>query len=191
MKDCVLYRLPYAKQAYKIEGETTHLLSSAAQLDDVCGFVMAPFRASAEMPIVVVEGKAKPVELATESWTNEVAETGRREDYARDFARFHDAISKGQFSKLVLSRNAEIAADDEFCPELLFAEACRRYPRMTIALVKSEVAGTWLMATPEILLPIPQPSACASSSVNEKSLRRCTRLPALTVYGFDISISLA
>ena len=31
----------------------------------------------------------------------------------------------------------------------------------------------------------------ASSSVNEKSLRRCTRLPALTVYGFDISISLA
>ena len=148
MKDCVLYRLPYAKQAYKIEGETTHLLSSAAQLDDVCGFVMAPFRASAETPIVVVEGKAKPVELATESWTNEVAETGRREDYARDFARFHDAISKGQFSKLVLSRNAEIAADDELCPELLFAEACRRYPRMTIALVKSEVAGTWLMATP-------------------------------------------
>ena len=152
MKDCVLYRLPYAKQAYKIEGETTHLLSSAAQLDDVCGFVMAPFRASAETPIVVVEGKAKPVELATESWTNEVAETGRREDYARDFARFHDAISKGQFSKLVLSRNADIAADDELCPELLFAEACRRYPRMTIALVKSEVAGTWLMATPEILL---------------------------------------
>ena len=80
MKDYVLYRLPYAKQAYKIEGETTHLLSSAAQLDDVCGFVMAPFRASAETPIVVVEGKAKPVELATESWTNEVAETGRRED---------------------------------------------------------------------------------------------------------------
>ena len=148
MTDYVLYRLPYAKQAYRIQGKTTHLLTSAAQLDDVCGFVMAPFRASEATPIVAIEGKSEPVELSTETWNNVVEETCCREDYSSDFACFHDAISEGQFSKLVLSRNAEISAAADFCGEQLFAEACRRYPRMMIALVNSEVAGTWLGAAP-------------------------------------------
>ena len=152
--DFVLYRMPYAEQAYRIDADTTHLLSSAEELDGVCGFVMAPFQTSASTPIVVIEGKSVPVPMASMPSRVAVDEHCSREQYASDFARFHEAICQGHFSKLVLSRCASFTSSELYCPEQLFAEACRSYPRMMIALVCSEVAGTWLMATPEILLAL-------------------------------------
>lgn len=154
MNDFAMYRLPYATDAYRIDDTACDplMLTSASDFDGVSGFVMAPFVVSADAPVIVIRGEVRKVELPQAEVAAGGMEHADRETYAKDFEAFHSAIVCGRFSKLVLSRCSEVVADKPFNAEFLFAEACRRYPRMMIALVSSSVAGTWLMATPEILL---------------------------------------
>ena len=154
MSDFVLYRLPYEGEAYRIDDTNAEPLTlpSASCLDDVRGFVMAPFVASADTLLVVIRGEARKVDIQPEALHVSGTETSDREAYSKAFSLFHSAVVDNRFSKLVLSRCAEVVAHEAFCPQQLFAEACRRYPRMMVALVNSSVAGTWLMATPELLI---------------------------------------
>ena len=154
MSHYAMFRLPYATMAYRVEqktGEPLRLLT-ASDLDGVRGFVVAPFVASPSTPIVVIEGEAEAVSLHARPDAVCGVEHADRNAYAHDFAVFHGAVSQGRFGKIVLSRSAEVATPGRPSPEGLFAEACRRYPRMMITLVSSDVCGTWLMATPETLL---------------------------------------
>ena len=154
MSHYAMFRLPYATMAYRVEqktGEPLRLLT-ASDLDGVRGFVVAPFVASPSTPIVVIEGEAEAVSLHARPDAVHGVEHADRNAYAHDFAVFHGAVSQGRFGKIVLSRSAEVATPVRPSPEGLFAEACRRYPRMMITLVSSDVCGTWLMATPETLL---------------------------------------
>ncbi len=88
-----------------------------------------------------------------------------KERYADVFDQFHHQLVEGKFQKLVLSRTSRLCHRLGECPyspqfmpafggwsELLFMKACRMYPRMFVALVDDGKAGTWLMATPELLL---------------------------------------
>ena len=72
--------------------------------------------------------------------------------YASDFSTFHRALLNGEFQKLVLARCATIVNDGKTAPMELFRKACRCYPRMFVALVSTPQSGTWLTASPEILL---------------------------------------
>lgn len=152
MNNFALYRLPYATEAFCIESENPALLLSASKLDNVSGFVFAPFVSSAKEPIVVINGEARQIKLKEPAPLTTGWENSDRKAYEKDFNCFHDAIARGQFSKLVLSRCSEVETNKDIDAEALFAEACRNYPRMMIALVKTTVAGTWLMATPEVLV---------------------------------------
>ena len=59
-------------------------------------------------------------------------------------------IEKGSFSKVVLSRTKEIAFDSSKTIET-FAALCKKYPNAFVHLSSSPL-GTWLGATPELLL---------------------------------------
>jgi isochorismate synthase len=72
--------------------------------------------------------------------------------YTAAFAAFHQAIAAGRFAKLVLARTADEPAVATGSHLLLFHQACRLYPRLFVALVSTPQSGTWLVATPEILL---------------------------------------
>jgi isochorismate synthase len=61
-------------------------------------------------------------------------------------------LQQETFSKVVLARNAVEPNTHEASPEELFWRACRRYPRLFIALVAMPDGSYWLTATPEILL---------------------------------------
>lgn len=69
-----------------------------------------------------------------------------------DFENFHSHITDNEFSKIVLSRCSVETSDEPMAPENLFERACQLYPRMFVALVHTERSGTWLTASPEILL---------------------------------------
>ena len=58
----------------------------------------------------------------------------------------------GKVSKLVIARHVHEMHYVVGDPEELFLHACRLYPHQYIALVNMEHAGTWLMATPEVLI---------------------------------------
>ena len=146
-------------------------LKTVADLDGRSGWVMAPFEPSADCPILlmhpdVVEelptdgpptGEAVPStpcdgdRLRPESQVEGGADTAERQVYHHDFSSFHHEIAAGRFAKLVLSRRATVKVAD-VRPEQLFWKACRLYPHQFIALVSLRHAGTWLVATPEVLL---------------------------------------
>lgn len=149
-----MYRLPRADRftvVRQISGEPLQLLSCAA-LAGVEGFVMAPFRVSADNPILVLKPDViEDVQLTEEedvigTPTNSVCDAEERLIYSRDFDTFHRRLVCGDFGKIVLARRHDMACDTDVSPERLFRRACRMYPRMFVALVSTpfRAHGSWL-----------------------------------------------
>lgn len=166
MTSFALFRLPFEKQYTLIAqtlGEPLEV-SSLAELSGKEGYVLAPFAQSGDCPILLIRPDVVSHELPSgmgDGWYDRLLRTGQmsvslvpelRADYHVDFANFHAHLSNGDFSKLVLSRSQFIASDVRQSPLDLFRKACECYPRMMIALVSTPKSGTWLAATPEMLL---------------------------------------
>ncbi|MBR1415053.1 MAG: chorismate-binding protein [Prevotella sp.] len=160
MRSFAIFRLPHASHCTlvaQMEGEPS-LLTSPDQLNGQTGFVMAPFQPSSSQPILLIrpdkveqDPELSPLDCCMQAGECE-AFGGSPETYAADFATFHQALEEGRFQKLVLSRCATEPNDGNRKPTELFLRACQLYPRLFIALVSTSQSGTWLTATPEILL---------------------------------------
>ena len=176
MSSYAIYRLPYHDQCTLVmqtHGEPL-VVSSLAELNGKEGFVIAPFSASQECPILLLKPdvvETMQVQKACHSFSQtsmKREETsilaahlppvlmstgmGLEAHYAIDFANFHAQLEAGAFSKIVLARRVTVTTDESISPEDLFMHACNLYPRMFVALVSAEKSGTWLVATPETLL---------------------------------------
>lgn len=147
------YRLPYADHYHRIVSDEAPLvLNSLEDIDGREGFVIAPFVASVECPVVIIrtsdaEVSAIDVQRCLMPLPHE-EEENVRENYP--FEPFHDAVASGEFHKLVLARKKRVECDVPLLT--LFERACQQYPRLMVMLFSTPVTGTWLMATPEILL---------------------------------------
>ena len=160
MSSFALFRLPYEQQHTLIQ-QTSGIpfeVGLCAELGRLTGFVVAPFVASAERPILVIRPDVVThdipwCQLADAPCQDAPSATAEpRSDYHIDFANFHAHLVNGDFSKLVLSRSIFIPADSPISPIELYQKACDSYPRMMIILVSTPQSGMWLAATPEILL---------------------------------------
>ena len=158
MQSFALWRLPYDKFATLVrqtEGEPADLLS-CMELNGRSGFVLVPFEVKSGQPILVI----RPDEIfhqeipaiASPAPVNVSVPEGGRSYYAIDFANFHAQLMQGTFRKIVLARCVDEQTPATIDPVQLFYRACQLYPRMFIALVHTPQSGTWLTATPEILL---------------------------------------
>jgi len=154
-----LYRFPHEDHYYRLEGQTQDL-HACAQLDGVSGFVIAPFEVKSEQPIVVISPDSlschpvppsAPAELSAAVPSATAAERPSL-TYTIDFANFHAQLCQDTFRKIVLARCAEETSPIPADPAELFHRACSLYPRLFVALVSTPQSGTWLTATPEILL---------------------------------------
>ncbi len=154
-KAFAFYRLPYLHHATYLAQHRgdPEVLSSVAQLNGKEGFVVAPFAPSADCPVVLIHpdetrlvavgGDESPADGCS-------CQDPGKEAYAEDFACFHDQLEKGVFRKIVLAR--KMTMETRLSAEQLFMRACRMYPRLFVSLVSTPQSGTWLMATPEVLL---------------------------------------
>ncbi len=61
-------------------------------------------------------------------------------------------IADGQLEKLVPARNKRIALPSRFDLTEAFIQLCRSYPNAFVSLVSSPETGTWLGASPELLV---------------------------------------
>ncbi len=121
------------------------------------GFVIAPFSIAAGHPVVVIRGEEKELPgvipvvdgtMPTKEYT-----IGRvSEVYESRFRLFLDSLQQGVFTKLVLSRALTHRPFTTFSPVETFLRACTRYIRSYVYLCHTPETGTWLGATPEILL---------------------------------------
>lgn len=161
MNSCyAFFRLPFAHTYTEVRqsaGEVERL-SALTALNGCKGFVIAPFQVSPDCPILLIrpdhvtEHAVEPVPAASIHQGNAFSEETRRDDYATDFACFHEQLQTGHFSKIVLARRATLSVAHPADPRQLFLLACHRYPRLFISLVAMPGGDFWLTATPEILL---------------------------------------
>jgi isochorismate synthase len=159
MADFAYYRLPNRDHYVMMIQHEGHMAEfpSCASLDGRDGFVIAPFMPSPEHPILLIQpDEIKQVKvgpaLPFEKQKLHAVDSNERMRYAIDFANFHAQLESGRFSKIVLARCARETVENMVEAEELFLRACRMYPRMMVTLVSTEKSGTWLMATPELLL---------------------------------------
>ena len=158
-----IYRLPHADRCTLVgQNGVPEVLTSFAALGDKQGFVIAPFTVDDRSTVLLL----RP-DVVRQCAVDEVAamqdlpcylESGdlplkfeSREAYHEDFSRFHRAFSATGLQKLVLARSEDIAHDGTD-PAGLFTRACERYPDAFVALFSAPQCGTWLIATPEVLL---------------------------------------
>jgi isochorismate synthase len=160
MSSFAIFRLPYEQQHTFIQQTAGQPLElrSCAELSGQSGFVVAPFMPSDSRPILVIRPDVvthdvpwSQLQVSPSACSSSLADDPRS-DYHIDFANFHAHLVNGDFSKLVLSRSIFIPADSPLSPVELYQKACASYPRMMIILVSTPQSGTWLVATPEILL---------------------------------------
>lgn len=169
----VMYHLPDANEAWLLRqsnGEPRRL-KGIADMQGRSGYVLAPFEHTNDSPLLLIEpDSVEQLSLASESLYPSAGNSNFldfRQFYARDFEVFHDALLRGQFKKIVLARSSRCflqpigkpgaryrrlfsLPEDYF--RSLFLRACQLYPHQYVTLVSTASSGTWLMATPELLL---------------------------------------
>ena len=99
------------------------------------------------------------------------------QDYLELVIKGIEEITKGSFEKIVPSRFKKIDLTAEFDILKTFQHLCASYPNALVSLVSSQETGTWLGATPELLV-----------SVNDQSRFKTVALAGTKLFtpGMDI-----
>lgn len=158
-----IYRLPresHCRLVLQYGGSAA--LTSIEAIGTEPGFVIAPFAVSHDRPVVVI----RPDEVRQYAISdvaalddlplyldhgNEPFRPASSEAYHEVFSRFHRAFSATGLQKMVLARCADVPHHGVH-PVNLFIQACQTHPEAFVALFSAPECGTWLLATPEVLL---------------------------------------
>ncbi len=156
----VFYHFPAAEDYFSAAAaDAPHTSLHLDDFKDKKGFLIAPFSPDEATPYLLLNvDKAERFSLKSITAKKfpqlQKAEFQTyRKAYGEAFARIMTALDKGLCRKIVLSHSVEMQSHDKM-PELrdLFEQACLRYPERFVALWHTPQSGTWLTATPELLL---------------------------------------
>ena len=79
-----------------------------------------------------------------------------KNDYTKLVKKCLIAISEGTLEKIVPSRRQSFPLPSDFDPLTIFNRLCETYPHAFVSLVSTPETGTWIGATPELLVNIDQ-----------------------------------
>lgn len=80
--------------------------------------------------------------------------SSQKSDYIKLVEKCLSGIAEGQFEKVVPSRKQSFPLPDDFDPLTTFHQLCEIYPQAFVSLVSTPETGTWMGATPELLVSI-------------------------------------
>ena len=160
MHSYAYYRLPYSDSYTLIETDKEPLLlGNIEDAGHMSGFFIAPFENSDDCPMMLIRPDRisrinlldkQKVEVHTDTSSQQYQPEINRA-YEVAFRRFHTAVQNGRFKKLVLAR-AKVAEFNACNLQILFERACYLYPRLMIMMFSTPLSGTWIMASPEIIV---------------------------------------
>lgn len=75
-----------------------------------------------------------------------------KEEYVNLVKKAIDAIDKGEFEKVVVSRNKRVALKEDFDIVHSYLSLCKKYANAFVSLISVPDLGTWIGATPETLI---------------------------------------
>ena len=160
-----LYRLP-SSECFSVIAQRSLDLFTADKIRDMAnmkGFFMIPFAVSEQCPIVCIRpevcyfidfqdiSNSTPSIVLPDKWTSSMYRGEKDVMYEKVFDTFYNALHRGDFEKLVLSRKKRVSLPVYNGIEL-FLRACKKYPRMMVYLCYTPISGLWLGCTPELLL---------------------------------------
>lgn len=158
-----IYRLPHAGVCTLVgQNGMPASHTSLNELSGESGYVIAPFTSDDTSPVILLrpdvlrqcalDEVAAMTDLPCHLDSGNISlQPASLEAYHNDFSRFHRAFSVTGIQKLVLARSAD-APHQGTCPADLFVKACKQYPDAFVTLFSAPQCGTWLVATPEVLL---------------------------------------
>ena len=152
--DEVLFRLPDATECHRLTGKAL-ALDSIGDLRGRSGFVFAPFHAGSSARLAILDvatHEVTDVLHADDTKSHSFVEKENRQSYRHAFGRMQARMASTSLKKVVLARRADMQLAEPLDAHEVFAKACRMYPHQMVALVSTTLTGTWLMATPEVLI---------------------------------------
>jgi isochorismate synthase len=119
------------------------------------GFVIAPFFASEECPIVCMQSEEYELPIPDESFPlpeEDYLFARISTGYPKRVRRFVTPLREGLMDSLMLSRCAKTEKPQEFSPALTFLKACYRNPHAYVYLVHSPYTGIWMGCSSDLFL---------------------------------------
>ncbi|MFV0420205.1 MAG: isochorismate synthase [Dysgonomonas sp.] len=163
-----IYRLPYQQEPILIIGNkhNTQIVYSIKELNNLKGFVIAPFKITEEKPIVCIQPEliisgCKNIAVFFQDMEDKstIENTSLIEQsdshylaYKSAFDKFSQALSADEFKKLVLSHPSDYQAHSKIPFYSILEKAMEAYPSSFIYLCHTAQTGTWVGSTPELLL---------------------------------------
>lgn len=136
-----------------------HILHDLEELNKQSGYVIAPFHHSKKCPIVCIRPDTTelPESIVSHSGhpclqRSKNIPNDEKRIYSQLFKTFMYPLEKGEFKKLVLSREVTIDRPKTFSAGTAFLSACNNYPNAYVSISHTPYTGTWLGCSPEILL---------------------------------------
>lgn len=196
-----LWRLPNSDTKNLIISFTPTLLTEVALEELPEGFIFSPFDKQkqsrflkADLSFSFINGSLdepkKPLETSSQNWLQEVVSktsskkakphfskpsvTGSsrtQENFEALVKNGIQQIEAGAFEKIVPSRSKSIELPDSFDCIEAFQKLCAAYPNAMVSCISIPSVGTWLGATPELLV-----------SVENQSIFRTVALAGTQVY---------
>ncbi|MBP6609758.1 MAG: isochorismate synthase [Paludibacter sp.] len=145
-------------------------IDSVGSIDSVEGFVFSPFLLDEKNKAYVVEPDYKFVNnnlpddifeiISSKSIKSKIATTIRdnacattsKEEFEASVAKALEAIHRGDFQKVVLSKIQHVDKPDGFSEAAFFQSLCEQYPYAFVYFISIGANCCWMGATPEPLL---------------------------------------
>ncbi|MFV0365743.1 MAG: chorismate-binding protein [Mangrovibacterium sp.] len=141
-------------------------INDESELDDLHGFVFAPFQKNDSCPLVILQGAhlKSAQEIQDFKITGDLALASERSGRHRPFVISHpqyctdinqtvEHLQQSELSKVVISRIEEAECSEKSIGEI-FHLLHRQNPRAFVYVVSIPKVGTWIGATPESLLQL-------------------------------------
>lgn len=156
-----LWKLPYTKEVKAIVCEEVKVFTPNILTQNTQGFAFVPFDVESETPSLFLDGNIIE-SISTDSKTtisdyhllNGKIAIDTPENYIKNVSKGVEQINNGTLKKVVIARNTLWEAQQGFCPLTFFNMLCKKYPEAMVTLVSIKDIGTWIGATPEVLLSV-------------------------------------
>lgn len=157
-----MWQVPGTNHRYRLDKTNATLRhpASLAELEEVSGFVFAPFAADADTPVCLIQQRGELqtfVSDADKFFPQPIDFSPRPEDRQAYHEAFETAINQlhqqGGVQKVVLARVQSLRrVCDSALRQQLFLRACQMYPDRYVALFGCRQTGFWLSVSPEVLV---------------------------------------
>ena len=169
-----IFKLPESSQIHFLADNYPLILELPLDLRLIKGFLINPFE-SGNQPTILIQNKVhlifeehsdpfiihnelidfENIDNSTKRWyTSDKGEETQKGNYISSVNTAIEKIHEGLIKKIVLSRGIMHPLKNDFSPISFFIKLSEMYPNAFISLTSTPETGTWIGASPEILMQI-------------------------------------